>query len=211
MRRFVEAVARTDEGTEELLRELLGEMSLSKRRIFALLAKTPRGNRKSLESPSGISAAMTVAFPRGATSDQKSAIANAAWGVLDSAMARDRWLLSEARGRLADAEKSLKSRIGALASEKRKAAEIAKAPMAKAEEISRQKNCEPYKGINMGTIKVRYAIEKEIEVPKNLNEEMIKKIIQKKCTEENGIDILWDTEDGLKEYGLTGLFDVIKK
>lgn len=74
-----------------------------------------------------------------------------------------------------------------------------------------KKNCEPYKETNMETIKVRYAIEKEIEVPKNLNEEMIKKIIQKKCTEKNGIDILWDTEDGLKEYGLTGLFDVIKK
>lgn len=74
-----------------------------------------------------------------------------------------------------------------------------------------KKNCEPYNETNMETIKVRYAIEKEIEVPKNLNEEMIKKIIQKKCTEENGIDILWDTEDGLKEYGLTGLFDVIKK
>ena len=63
----------------------------------------------------------------------------------------------------------------------------------------------------METIKVRYAIEKEIEVPKNLNEEMIKKMIQKKCTEENGIDTLWDTEQGLKELGLTGLFDVIKK
>lgn len=70
-----------------------------------------------------------------------------------------------------------------------------------------KKNCEPYKETNMETIKVRYAIEKEIEVPKNLNEEMIEKIIQKKCTEENGIDILWDTEDGLKEDGLTGLLD----
>lgn len=40
---------------------------------------------------------------------------------------------------------------------------------------------------------------------------MIKKMIQKKCTEENGIDTLWDTEQGLKELGLTGLFDVIKK
>ena len=59
----------------------------------------------------------------------------------------------------------------------------------------------------METIKVHYAIEKEIEVPKNLNKEMIEKIIQKKCTEENGIDILWNTEDGLKEYGLTGLLD----
>ena len=36
---------------------------------------------------------------------------------------------------------------------------------------------------------------------------MIEKIIQKKCTEENGIDVLWNTEDGLKEYGLTGLLD----
>ena len=139
MRRFVEAVAKTDDGTEELLRELLGEMSLSKRRIFALLARTPKGNRKSLESPSGISASMTGAFPRGATSDQKSAIACAAWGVLDSAMARDRWLLSEAKGRLADAEKCLKARIGALASEKRKAAELARNPMARPEEIARQR------------------------------------------------------------------------
>lgn len=74
-------------------------------------------------------------------------------------------------------------------------------------EIIAWKKCEPYKETNMETIKVRYAIEKEIEVPKNLNEEMIEKIIQKKCTEENGIDILWDTEDGLKEDGLTGLLD----
>ena len=40
---------------------------------------------------------------------------------------------------------------------------------------------------------------------------MIKKMIQKKCTEENGIDTFCDTEQGLKELGLTGLFDVIKK
>lgn len=63
----------------------------------------------------------------------------------------------------------------------------------------------------METIKVRYAIEKEIEIPKNYNKEMIEKIIQKKMYKNNGIDTLWDTKDGLKELGLTGLFDVIKK
>lgn len=70
-----------------------------------------------------------------------------------------------------------------------------------------KENCEPYKETNMETIKVRYAIENEMEVPKNYNKEMIEKIIWEKCKEENGIDILWDTEDGLKEYGLTGLLD----
>lgn len=77
--------------------------------------------------------------------------------------------------------------------------------------IAWKENCEPYKETNMETIKVHYAIEKEMEVPKNFNNEMIEKIILKKCKEENGIDTLWDTEDGLKQLGLTGLFDVIKK
>ena len=77
----------------------------------------------------------------------------------------------------------------------------------KVEIIAWKKNCEPYKETNMETIKVRYAIENEMEVPKNYNKEMIEKIIWEKCKEENGIDILWDTEDGLKEYGLTGLLD----
>ena len=65
--------------------------------------------------------------------------------------------------------------------------------------IAWKKLCEPYKETNMETIKVHYAIEKEMEVPKNYNKEIIEKIIQKKCTEENGIDTLWDTEDDLKD------------
>lgn len=76
-------------------------------------------------------------------------------------------------------------------------------------EIIAWKECVPYKETNMETIKVRYAIEKEMEVPKNYNKEIIEKIIQKKCTEENGIDTLWDTEDDLKELELIGLFDGI--
>lgn len=53
--------------------------------------------------------------------------------------------------------------------------------------IAWKENCEPYKETNMETIKVRYAIEREMEVPKNYNNEMIEKIILKKCKEENEI------------------------
>ena len=39
-------------------------------------------------------------------------------------------------------------------------------------------------------MKIRYAIEKEIEVHDNENDRMIQKIIENKCKEENGLDYL---------------------
>lgn len=56
-------------------------------------------------------------------------------------------------------------------------------------------------------MKVRYAIEKEIEVPDNETDRMIQKIIENKCKEENGLDYLWMSEEGLKENNLNSLFE----
>ena len=56
-------------------------------------------------------------------------------------------------------------------------------------------------------MKVRYAIEKEIEVPNNENDRMIQKIIENKCKEENGLDYLWMSEEDLKENNLNSLFE----
>lgn len=56
-------------------------------------------------------------------------------------------------------------------------------------------------------MKVRYAIEKEIEVSDNENDRMIQKIIENKCKEENGLDYLWMSEKGLKENNLNSLFE----
>ena len=55
-------------------------------------------------------------------------------------------------------------------------------------------------------MKIRYAIEKEIEVPDNENDRMIQKIIENKCKEENGLDYLWMLEEDLKENNLNSLF-----
>ena len=56
-------------------------------------------------------------------------------------------------------------------------------------------------------MKVRYAIEKEIEVSDNENDRMIQKIIENKCKEENGLDYLWMSEKSLKENNLNSLFE----
>ena len=56
-------------------------------------------------------------------------------------------------------------------------------------------------------MKIRYAIEKEIEVPDNENDRMIQKIIENKCKEENGLDYLWMSEEDLKENNLNSLFE----
>ena len=56
-------------------------------------------------------------------------------------------------------------------------------------------------------MKVRYAIEKEIEVHDNENDRMIQKIIENKCKEENGLDYLWMSEEDLKENNLNSLFE----
>ena len=56
-------------------------------------------------------------------------------------------------------------------------------------------------------MKIRYAIEKEIEVSDNENDEMIQKIIENKCKEENGLDYLWIPEEDLKENDLNGLLE----
>lgn len=56
-------------------------------------------------------------------------------------------------------------------------------------------------------MKIRYAIEKEIEVSDNENDGMIQKIIENKCKEENGLDYLWMSEDYLKENNIKSLFE----
>ena len=56
-------------------------------------------------------------------------------------------------------------------------------------------------------MKVRYAIEKEIEVPNNENDRTIQKIIENKCKEENELDYLWMSEEDLKENNLNSLFE----
>ena len=56
-------------------------------------------------------------------------------------------------------------------------------------------------------MKVRYAIEKEIEMPDNKTDRMIQKIIENKCKEENGLDYLWMSKEDLKENNLNSLFE----
>ena len=55
--------------------------------------------------------------------------------------------------------------------------------------------------------KVRYAIEKAIEVPETEGEKSIDNIINKKCKEENGLSYI--REDDMKENGWNSLFDEI--
>ena len=56
-------------------------------------------------------------------------------------------------------------------------------------------------------MKIRYAIEKEIEVPDNLTAMDIDNIISQKCKEENGFDYQWIHTSEINEHHLTGLFD----
>ena len=44
-------------------------------------------------------------------------------------------------------------------------------------------------------MKIRYAIEKEIEVPDDYSDEMIDDVIKEKCEEEKGFDYLWQDAD----------------
>ena len=44
-------------------------------------------------------------------------------------------------------------------------------------------------------MKIRYAIEKEIEVPDDCSDEMIDDVIKAKCNEEKGFDYLWQDAD----------------
>ena len=44
-------------------------------------------------------------------------------------------------------------------------------------------------------MKIRYAIEKEIEVPDDYSDEMIDDVIKAKCDEEKGFDYLWQDAD----------------
>ncbi len=57
--------------------------------------------------------------------------------------------------------------------------------------------------------KVRYAIEKVIEVPETEGEESINNIIRRRCEEEDGLDYIYTVEDDMKENGLKSLFDEI--
>lgn len=56
-------------------------------------------------------------------------------------------------------------------------------------------------------MRIRYAIEKEIEVPDNLTAMDIDDIISQKCEEENGFDYQWMSTSEINEQRLTGLFD----
>ena len=57
--------------------------------------------------------------------------------------------------------------------------------------------------------KVRYAIEKVIEVPETEWEESINNIIRRRCKEENGLDYIYTTEDDMKKNRWNNLFDKI--
>lgn len=56
-------------------------------------------------------------------------------------------------------------------------------------------------------MKIRYAIEKEIEVHDNENDRIIQKIIENKCKEKNELNYLWMSEEDLKENNLNSLFE----
>ena len=53
-------------------------------------------------------------------------------------------------------------------------------------------------------MKIRYAIEKEIEVPDDYPDEMIDNVIKEKCEEEKGFDYIWQDADELNDlfFGL---------
>lgn len=44
-------------------------------------------------------------------------------------------------------------------------------------------------------MKIRYAIEKEIEVPDDYSDEIIDDVIKAKCEEEKGFDCIWQEAD----------------
>lgn len=60
-------------------------------------------------------------------------------------------------------------------------------------------------------MRIRYAIEKEIEVPDNLTAMDIDDIISQKCKGENGFDYQWMSTSEINEQHLTGLFRYIKE
>lgn len=55
--------------------------------------------------------------------------------------------------------------------------------------------------------RVRYAIEKVIEVPETEDDNTIDNIIYRKCKEENGLNYIYAKEDVMKKNGLESLFD----
>ena len=59
-------------------------------------------------------------------------------------------------------------------------------------------------------MRIRYAIEKEIEVPDNLTAMEVDDIILQKSKEENGFDYQWISIIEINEQHLTGLFDEMK-
>ncbi|WP_299054060.1 hypothetical protein [uncultured Eubacterium sp.] len=59
-------------------------------------------------------------------------------------------------------------------------------------------------------MKIRYAIEKEIEVPDNLTAMDVDDIISQKCKEENSFDYQWIYTSEINEQHLTGLFDELR-
>lgn len=59
-------------------------------------------------------------------------------------------------------------------------------------------------------MRIRYAIEKEIEVPDNLTALEVDDIISQKSKEENGFDYQWISTSEINEEHLTGLFDEMK-
>lgn len=48
-------------------------------------------------------------------------------------------------------------------------------------------------------MKIRYAIEKEIEVPDNYSDTMVDDIIKEKFKAEDGLDYIWQDEDETTE------------
>ena len=56
-------------------------------------------------------------------------------------------------------------------------------------------------------MKIRYAIEKEIEVPDNLTAMDVDDIISQKCKEKNGFDYQWIHTSEINKQHLTGLFE----
>lgn len=59
-------------------------------------------------------------------------------------------------------------------------------------------------------MRIRYAIEKEIEVPDNLTAMEIDDFISQKSKEENGFDYQWISISEINVQYLTGLFDEMK-
>lgn len=58
-------------------------------------------------------------------------------------------------------------------------------------------------------MKIKYVIEKEIEISDNCSDDEIEQIIKSQCEDENGLDYLWERAD--ESFDLLSVFRLLLK